>query len=97
MNATKVKELNFERYTVSYGTTSQGNYVGCIKELFGVISQGKTLSELKENLADAAKASFAAGGLIEGVPIWGSFGLKYEEPLLTKTVSHLHEKDNKRN
>lgn len=40
------------QFTAVYKKVKQG-YVGWVEELPGVNTQGKTLSELKENLADA--------------------------------------------
>jgi len=40
------------KFTLIYGK-DDGWYVGRLKEIPGVISQGETLEELKENIADA--------------------------------------------
>jgi predicted RNase H-like HicB family nuclease len=40
------------KFTLIYGK-DDGWYVGRLKEIPGVISQGETLEELKKNIADA--------------------------------------------
>jgi len=42
------------KFTLIYGI-DDGWYVGRLQEIPGVISQGETLEELKENIADAYK------------------------------------------
>lgn len=46
--------------TIYYKATKDGvGFIGCIPELGGVGSQGRTLDELKDNLFDAARAMMA--------------------------------------
>ena len=43
------------KLTIRYAPTKDGDgFIGMCPELLGVISQGKTLDELKDNLLDAA-------------------------------------------
>lgn len=43
------------RYTLVYQKEKEGGYSGHCLELPGAISQGETLKELKENIADAIR------------------------------------------
>lgn len=43
------------KYTLAYRKEEEGGYSGYCLELPGAISQGETLDELKENMADAIK------------------------------------------
>lgn len=66
------------QFTAVYKKVKQG-YVGWVEELPGVNTQGKTLSELKENLADALTMVIETNRLIGKQEAHGSNVIR--EPL----------------
>jgi len=47
-------------FTITYTESVDGGYVGIVNEVPGVMSEGETIDELRENLMDALAAMFEA-------------------------------------